>query len=184
MKFQALGVVLALAAVSCDSATETYDVAAPQMSANGVIGSATGGGHYSLGGTDVQFAFSAVQKGDGTAHGQFHIALEDGFSYDVRGEVTCVATDPITGRAWIGGVITENNSTDPAFQTPIHQPGRDVWFRVLDAGEGKGAVDRTSFYGFEGGAGIITSAQYCEVRLWAPDNARTWPVTEGNIQVR
>jgi hypothetical protein len=149
------------------------------------LAAATGGGHYALPGLDVQFAVSAVLHGDGRATGQFHHQADegDGLFIDVSGEVTCLAVDPVNHRAWIGGVITRNTSTDPDLLMDIHQPGHDIWFRVLDAGEGAGATDRTTFTGFEGGGGIPTSAAYCAARLWPADNARTWPVT-GNVSVR
>jgi hypothetical protein len=148
---------------------------------------ATGGGHYFLQNAfDVQFAFSAAQKTGGKAMGRFHQKLDtDGSLIDISGEVTCMAVDPINHRAWIGGVITANRSTDPGFTGEIFQPGHDVWFRVVDYGEGGKATqpDRTTFLGFENNPDIKTSAQYCEVKIWPADDARTWPVTEGNIQV-
>ena len=70
------------------------------------------------------------------------------------------------------------------YSTERTQPGRDVWFRVLDSGEGQSEPDRTTFLGFEGDADIITSQEYCDLAIWPDDNARTSPVTEGNIQVR
>jgi hypothetical protein len=138
-----------------------------------------------LPGLDVQFAFSAVSPTDGRVAGQFHHQANEGggLFIDLSGEVTCLAVDPVNHRAWIGGVITKNTSTDPDLLTEIQQPGHDIWFRVLDAGEGAGAIDRTTFTGFEGSAGIQTSAEYCAARLWPADNARTWPVT-GNVAVR
>jgi hypothetical protein len=150
------------------------------------IAATAGGGHYLLSGVaDVQFSFLALQLGNGKAGGAFQIRFSDsGFFYDIAGKVTCVTSDPVAGRAWIGGIVLRNRSTDPALQTAIHQPGRDVWFRVLDVGSTPGAVDRTSFYGFEGAAGIITSEQYCAARIWPDDNARTWPVTSGGILVQ
>jgi hypothetical protein len=102
---------------------------------------------------------------------------------DVHGRVTCVAVDSENHRAWVGGVVTENRS-DPDLQEAIHQPGRDVWFRVVDYGSGNDAQpDRTSFLGFEGAAGLITSAEYCAARIWPEEDARTHPVTSGNIRV-
>ena len=63
--------------------------------------------------------------------------------------------------------------------------GRDVWFRVLDGGEGAAAPpDRTTIFGFEGDRDVITSAEYCAARLWLDNNANTHAVTRGNIQVR
>jgi hypothetical protein len=146
---------------------------------------ASGGGHYSLFGLDVQFGFTTVSLPDGRASGRFHVTADEGggLLIDFSAHVTCLAVDPVNHRAWIGGVITKNASTDPDLLTDIQQPGHDIWFRVLDAGEGASATDRTTFTGFEGSAGIQTSAQYCAARLWPADNARTWPVT-GNVSVR
>jgi len=149
---------------------------------------ATGGGYYDVGGLAVQFAFTAAETpGGGKAVGRFHVFADegDGLTVDVAGEVICVAVDPVNHHAWIGAVVTRNSSTDPDLQTDIHEVGDDVWFRVLDSGEGAGASeDRTSFIGFKGAAGIETSPEYCAARLWPADNARTWPVTRGNISVR
>ncbi len=56
----------------------------------------------------------------------------------------------------------------------------------MDYGEGENATqpDRSTFVGFEGNAGIITSAEYCEEQIWPAGDERTNPVTEGDIQVR
>jgi hypothetical protein len=164
------------------------------FSTGGVSASATGGGHYLLqGALDVQFAFSAIQNANGEVTGHFHHTLDagGGETIDFSGRVTCLAFDAEKNRAWIGGVITENRSTATGW-TPdieIFQPGHDVWFRVVDYGENVDATqpDRTTFMGFENTPGIPTSAFYCALKPW-PDlpvvDARTWPVTEGNIQVR
>ena len=152
---------------------------------NGVQASASGGGHYLLQGLyDTKFSFSANENGNGELRVFVDFGGADGTA-SFAGVVTCMASDPATGRAWIGGVITQNNSTSPDYQVDITQPGRDIWFRVLDSGEGAAAnADRTSFVGFTGSAGIQTSAEYCAARIWAAGNARTHAVTSGNIQVR
>lgn len=161
--------------------------AAPGQGA--VVASATGGGQYTILGTPfgdlpAQFAFSALRKADGTARGQFHQRTSvNGQEIFVQGRVTCVAVDGANGRAWVGGVVTRNTS-ETIFTGEIHQPGRDVWFRVLDDGEGRNAVDRTTFLGFEGGGGIVTSAEYCDEQIWPDGNARTHPLTAGQVQVR
>jgi hypothetical protein len=143
----------------------------------------TGGGHYLLQGAfDTQFSVSAITHADDGASGAFHHKTEDSSgTIDFSGRVTCLAIDAANQRAWIGGVITENRSTHPAFTTTIHEAGHDIWFRVLDSGAGPGGVDRTSFIGFEGA--IPSSASYCEQRIWPDGDARTWPVTSGNITV-
>ena len=146
---------------------------------------ATGGGHYALGALDIEFSFAAVAAGGGSA-GRFHQSLTlNGEHIEFHGRVTCVSVDGANARAWVGGVITANRSEAAAFQTARHQPGRDIWFRVLDSGEGGGAEpDRTTFLGFEGDAGFDTSAAYCAGQPWPDNNERTNPVTRGNIQVR
>lgn len=152
----------------------------------GVVASTTGGGIYSFAGVlDIRFAFNARERADGSANGRFHHSVVlDGQLIEFHGEVICLTVDSDNGRAWIGGVITQNNSEHPAFQAAIHDPGRDIWFRVLDNGEGRGEADRTTFVGFEGGAGIDTSEEYCLLALWLDDNANTHPVVSGNLQVR
>ena len=173
----------ALLATAC---TDSVPTGNPLLShQSGVIASATGGGHFIASGADVVFAFSAVQKdATGAADGQMHFALEfGGHPIEFHGRVTCLAVDPAGHRAWIGGVVTRNGSTHPGFTTPIHAEGRDIWFRVEDAGEGSNAAgpDRTTFVGFAGSLGIVTSAEYCAVQPWLSSPS---PVTKGNVQVR
>ena len=177
----ALSVGLAMAGAGLR--TTTAEAAAAGAS-NGVIAAATGGGWYLLQAAfETQFAFSAVLHQDGHASGAFHHRTEDANgTIDFQAEVTCMAVDTALGRAWIGGVITSNASTNPAFNTPIHQVGHDIWFRVLDNGQGHDDADRTTFVGFEGV--IPSSAAYCAMKIWPDGNARTWPVTQGNLNVR
>lgn len=153
----------------------------------GVVASTTGGGHFLVGGSiDVGFSFSAKQKADGSANGHLRFSTELGdLPIEFHGEVICVTVDLDAGRAWVGAVVTANNSEHPSFTTDIHQPGRDIWFRVLDSGEGDDAdADRSTFVGFEGAADIITSEEYCAEQPWPDENARTSPVIAGNVQVR
>src|SRR5712692_5560957 len=172
----------ALAACETTSPTDPIRAVSREASAaavaSGALG-AFGGGYYDLAGLPVQFAFTATVNPLGAAAGEFHIFADEGggLTIDVSGVVICMTQDPLNHRAWIGAQVTRNGSTDPDFQTDINQPGDDVWFRVLDGGEGAGAVDRTTFTGFKGAAGIQTSPEYCAARLWPDNNARTWPVT-------
>jgi hypothetical protein len=63
----------------------------------------------------------------------------------------------------------------------------DVWFRVSDGGEGINAEDdRSSTLGFKWSAGFKTSLDYCQGQPWPntpTPNARTFPLSSGNIQV-
>jgi hypothetical protein len=147
----------------------------------------TGGGRLLVSGSiETAFTFNAVQTGTGGAEGRLHYALTlEGLPAEFYGRVTCFAVNPVTHRAWVGGVVTENLSQHPSYTTPRTQVGRDIWFRVVDNGEGSDAVpDRSTFVGFEGDRGILTSAEYCARKLWVDGDVGTHPVTAGNIQVR
>ena len=157
----------------------------------GVQYSASGGGIVGFsaiaGATDGHFTFNASVSGDGKVHGRFHQRRSrEGLVVEFSGEVTCLTIDPVRKRARIGGVITENKSTDPAFLTENHQVGDDVWFRVQEGGEGNGAVDASTTYGFKPTL-VNTSAEYCALPFeglpaWNP--ASIFPLVAGNIQVR
>lgn len=138
----------------------------------------TGGGqfvHPTFG--TVTFSFVAIRHGNGQVTGRFLQNQHDlGFVY--KGDVTCFAVDQVNHRAWLGGVLTHSNDPDP-----VTDVGDDAWFRVLDLGAG-GEPDRSTFLGFEQPPpGIVTSEEYCELKIWPDDNARTWPVVSGNITI-
>ena len=159
-------------------------LAAPASAAPPV--GASGSGTYSLlGTTPTTFDFGAVAQPNGGAGGELFVStVFQGFAIEFEGDVTCVTVDPVNHRAWIGGVITANRSAHPSFTTPRTQVGHDIWFRVVDYGEGANVpADRATLVGFEGDLDIPTSAAYCALQPWAPDDARTWAVTDGNIQV-
>lgn len=190
-----LGLATCFLLVACSDTGEVTspeaDPSALQVLASpgvGVQGSATGGGHFFIGALDIQFSMSAIQTDpDGTATGRAHHSVElGGELVEFYSEVTCVTFDPDTGRAWIGGVVTQNNSTHPSFTGDTHEVGDDIWWRVVDYGEGGNAAqaDRSTFVGFENDAGIITSREYCDEQIWPDGDARTNAVTQGNIQVR
>jgi len=147
---------------------------------DGVSAAANGGGHFLFSGVlDVQFGFSAVARADGSAQGSFHQSYTlEGLTTSYWGTVTCLSVDTVNRRAWIGGVVTKVESDNPAARLV----GEDVWFRVLDNGEGPDAADRSTVFGFT--PLFESSAAYCAGRPWPADNARTWPVIAGNIDVR
>jgi len=173
----------------CDAGPRGPDPVGPGVpafsQAGGVGLLADGGGRYAIGAIIGRFSLSAGQGDAQQAGGEFRHRVDfgGGLVADFHGRVTCLAVDPAQHRAWIGGVVTRNASTDPDLLQAIHAPGRDVWFRVVDYGSGDGAPpDRTTFVGFEGAGGILTSAAYCAARIWPDGDARTWPVT-GNLTV-
>lgn len=154
----------------------------------GVSASATGGGWLEKELLPIQFSFSAIQKSsDGSAKGRFHYSVEFGGDLiEFYGQVTCLTVDPANGRAWVGGVITQNNSTHPFWLRDVNDVGDDIWFRVEDNDQGSGATDPdlSTFVGFEGNRDLITSREYCDAMLWPADDEGTNRVTQGNIQVR
>jgi hypothetical protein len=164
-------------------------LATAQGSPGGAVASATtGSGVYQLlGNLPTDFEYAAIELGSGKALGTFHQrVIFQGQLVEFTGAVTCVSHDPVNHRAWVGGIVTTNTSLHPSFLQPRNAPGQDVWFRVVDYGEGNGsAADRTTFLGFVPDAGFLTSQAYCDGQPWpnSPPDDRTWPVSEGNIQV-
>ena len=149
----------------------------------GVTRAASGGGHFLFSGfLDVQFGFSAVAKADGSAQGSFHQSYTlNGLTTSYWGTVTCMSVDTVNHRAWIGGVVTKVSSDDPA----ARKVGEDVWFRVVDYDDDDpdtDPADRSTVFGFT--PLFESSEAYCAGRPWPADDARTWPVTSGNITVR
>lgn len=186
-----LGALSGLALLACDQSDTLAPLSdpdprvqrsMPQEHDDG-LGTVTGHGQYDILGLIVEFAFAAQTKDNGQGNkGEFRVYADegDGLIVDFEAKVTCVAIDPVNHRAWIGGKVKENRSTDPSLLTAIHEKGDDIWFRVLD----EGSADRSTFVGFEGAAGFATSAAYCAGRPWPDANARTWPVIAGGITVQ
>ncbi len=182
-----LGVLTSLALLACEPhfPASPSTIADPRMQRTAEVdddlGSASGSGQYDLSGLIVTFAFQAEIEKNGKGDGAFTLSVDegDGLVVEFDGRVTCLSIDAVNHRAWIGGKVKDNRSTDPAFLTAIHKNGRDIWFRVLDEPSG----DRSTFVGFEGAAGFITSEDYCAGQPWPADNARTWPVVSGGITI-
>jgi hypothetical protein len=155
--------------------------------AAGTVASTNGSGAIVVLGTmPGTFEYEALADNAGGAKGSLHYVLTfQGQHVEFEGVVTCVTFDAANNRAWVGGVITANRSVHPSYTTPRTQVGQDIWFRVVDYGEGSADPDdRTTFVGFAGDREIPTSAEYCRLQPWVAGDASTWPVTEGNLQVR
>src|SRR5688500_5396200 len=153
-------ILLVLVCAACSSVIEpsplvgTTEATLTSASGNGVEIHANGAGVVDLssaGAADADFQFVAQRKADGTVLGHFRQSrMRGSLLVEFEGRVTCLTTDPaFPGRARIGGVITANNSTDPAFLTVNHEVGDDAWFRVQDGGHGATAIDASTTIGFK-----------------------------------
>jgi len=185
-----LGALVGLALLACDQSRPVAPISSadPRLRRSvlaeqddATLGSAKGSGQYDILGLIVTFSLDAEVKKNGKGEGEFSVYADEGggLIVDFDGKVTCLSFDPVNHRAWIGGKVKANRSTDPDLLTKIHRPGHDIWFRVLDDPAG----DRSTFVGFEGSAGFITSAEYCAGQPWPAENLRTWPVVQGSLTV-
>jgi hypothetical protein len=145
-----------------------------------VVAQVVGSGHVmrNLGAGDelTTFSYSAVARADGTAQGEYeyHFRAAD---FLIHGSVTCASVSGNAG--WVGGVIDSIVSADPADQALV---GTEIWWRVVDNGEGANeAADQTTSLLFAVPGLPITAASWCanqDVRGVMRD------VLAGNIQVR
>ena len=184
---------LLLLGAGCGTATDD-SITAPPISlnqGNGVVLTVQGAGLVDFTAANAGFAefqFIAHRRSDGTVTGHFRQSRDTpAGTVDFRGIVTCVTIDPaFPGRARIGGVVTENNSTNPSFLTGNHDVGDDVWFRVTDSDGGLDAADASTSYGFVPTL-VGSSAAYCALPFtglpaWNP--ASIFPLKQGTIQVK
>src|SRR5258708_24593096 len=79
--------------------------------------SATGGGHYDLGGLTVQFAFSAVQPSNGSVAGEFHHYADEGggLVIDFYGSVPFPTTHPSQTHPRVRRTVPQHNLLEPHF---------------------------------------------------------------------
>jgi hypothetical protein len=185
--------------IACE---KTSDVSGPgpgsesafSTGANGVSAIVSGAGHFiDNQNPDIawKFALTAVQRDpSGEADGTYHFAGSlDGLAIEFRARVTCMIADPETGRAWIGGVVTDNNSEVPSFRDgAIFQVGQPTWMRVADYGEGENAPepDRTTRIFFTGSGGFQSAEEFCVSGFWPiVDGVQriTSTLLSGHIQV-
>lgn len=185
-----IAVVLAACSAGSDPSARIIGTSATLNHGEGVVVQAMGAGAVDFNPTgdvgDGKFQFVAIRRADGTATGHFRQSrMRTAGLVEFEGEVTCVTIDPnFPGRARIGGIVTANNSTDPAFLTANHDVGDDVWFRVEDNGDGSDSNDKSTTYGFKPTL-VNTSAEYCALPLtgsvWNP--ASIFPLAQGAIKV-
>ena len=188
-----IAVVLAACSAGSDPSAPIFGRTATLNNGEGVVLQAQGAGVVNLSAAnvpDMSFQFIATRRGDGTVTGHFRFSRESATGLvEFEGDVTCVTNDPnFPGRARIGGVVTENNSTAPGSLTTNHEVGDDVWFRVQDD-VGGATFESSTTLGFKPTL-VNTSAEYCALPftgtlngalVWNP--ASIFPLVHGTIRV-
>lgn len=157
----------------CDSAVEPTAATAPSLSQGSgpVVQSATGAGHFTVGGELRTFSFTALKHADGTVQGEYEL-FSRLTGARIHGDVTCLSV--VGNRAWIGG--RQEHSQDDA----LFPPGLENGFRVADNGEGANdPPDEMSLMFVNATPGFAQN--YCNARFLAPPLN---PIEAGNIQVR
>jgi hypothetical protein len=188
-----IAVVLAACSAESDPSARIVGTSATLSNGVGVVLQAQGAGVVNLSAANVpnmSFQFIATRRGDGTVTGHFRFSRESATGLvEFEGDVTCVTNDPnFPGRARIGGIVTENNSTAPGSLTTNHEVGDDVWFRVQDD-VGGATFESSTTLGFKPTL-VNTSAEYCALPftgtlngalVWNP--ASIFPLLHGEIRV-
>ncbi len=94
-----------LLVLACDTGQES-SVTAPSPSftvvGNPVVASASGSGHFEIGGALRTFSFTAQRQYDGTVHGRFQLNAFGGARF--QGTVTCITVEGDGKTARIGGI--------------------------------------------------------------------------------
>lgn len=158
-------------------AGQTVKKAPPSTAGPEVIAVTFGRGIARGDGLDVTFMHNVTRYDNGTADGVFkHSALGESGSIDIEGKVSCATLDSDSGRAWIGGQVTRNDSTNPRYAGPA---GADVWFRVLDRNLAK-KEPMISLPVFRE-KDIATAAVYCQTTPWSDTGLLT--VADGALAI-
>ena len=184
-KASGLSLVLCIVAAACDSPTAATrpDASVPlraSASAGGVALAVNGAGHVERdlgeGPELTTFSYSAIRRVDGTTTGQYQFNFR-ALNLVVHGTVTCVTATG--GVAWVGGVIDDLRSDDPADQELV---GTDIWWRVTDRGQGSAdAADLTTSLLFTIPGNPTTAQSWCNDK---PTRGVERPIIAGNIQVK
>jgi len=136
-----------------------------------VVQSATGAGHFTVGGELRTFSFNALKYADGTVQGQYELFSRVSGTR-IHGDVVCLSV--VGNHAWVGG-SQDHSSDNVAFP-----PGLENGFQTVDNGEGANdPPDQLSLMFVDGPPGFAQA--YCDARADAP------PLNDiegGNIQVQ
>jgi hypothetical protein len=167
-------ILCAVVLAGCDSGLEPTAATAPgpplfNKGSGPVVQSATGAGHFTVGGELRTFSFTALKYADGTVEGEYELKSRL-TGATIHGDVTCLSV--MGNLAWIGGVQEHGSEGFP--------PGGENGFRVADNGEGANdPPDEMSLMFVNAPPGF--AQLYCNARPPAP---ALNPIEGGNIQVR
>ena len=114
---------------------------------------------------DMTFMLNVELFEDESVGGTFSYSANTGAgTLDIEAEATCASLDHDAARAWVGGKITRNGSTDPRFSG---EPGTEVWMRALDRNAEK---MQPKISGPLLAGGEFNSAEdFCSKRPWSDD---------------
>lgn len=180
----AVAASLAFALVACTSDAPTaLDSAAPgtdlvavgaDFAAGGVTHVVTGKGTLWVPDPQneyINIAFDARVMPDGSARGHWHHQFRSRTPAGrIFVEVTCLTV--VGNQAWMAGYAIQAGAESNL--------GRPFGLRVVDNGEGNGAVDQMTRTIWPGGVGGEPS-DYCTNM---PTDHPLWPLAGGNVQVR
>jgi hypothetical protein len=167
-------ILCAAVLAGCDSGLEPTATTAPgpplfNQGSGPVVQSATGAGHFTVGGELRTFSFTALKYADGSVQGEYEL-FSRLTGARIHGDVTCLTV--VGNRAWIGG--RQEHGTEQ------FTPGLENGFRVVDNGEGANdPPDQMSLMFVNAPPGFAQN--YCNFMPPAP---ALNPIEAGNIQVR
>lgn len=162
------------------SVTSVRAPLSPSAAVGGVELAVTGSGHVfrdlGAGPELTTFSYNAIRRANDVVSGQFQFDFR-ALNLVVHGTVTCVTA--AGNIAWVGGVIDNLRSDDPADQELV---GTDIWWRVTDRGEGADdAADLTTSLLFTIPGNPTTAASWCADQ---PTRGVERVINHGNIQVK
>jgi len=144
--------------------------ASTTLSSGPVVQSATGAGHFTVGGELRTFSFNALKFADGTVQGQYELFSRSAATR-IHGDVVCLSV--VGNHAWVGG--SQDQSNDPV----AFPAGGENGFQTVDNGEGANdPPDQLSLMFINGPPGFAQA--YCDARVDAPPLNN---IEGGNIQV-
>jgi len=154
----AVAVVIAVLALSTSA----------QAADNGIVASATGAGHITIGGELRTFSFTAQKDSSNNSRGQAELFNRSG-GIRVHLDINCLSV--VGNVATMSGTVSNSNATGEPFGT-----GNPIWFQVVDNGEGQNAPpDLISLvFFFFGPPGVPCTSPLVPASI---------PIDGGNIQV-